>query len=115
MEAASIVAALKPLLPPPPPGAPGPFALSDETTLKRFAADAGLKAFDIFDVACPWEFPDEATVLRGLSSSGVAARAIETSGQDAVDAAHAAAIVPFQQSDGSYRIGATFRCLLAHL
>jgi SAM-dependent methyltransferase len=30
MEAASLVTALKPLLPAPPPGAPGPFALSDD-------------------------------------------------------------------------------------
>jgi ubiquinone/menaquinone biosynthesis C-methylase UbiE len=66
METVIVVTALKPLLPPPPPGAPGPFALSDETTLKRFAADAGLKAFDIIDVESPWKFPDKATVLTGL-------------------------------------------------
>jgi SAM-dependent methyltransferase len=42
MEAASLVAALRPLMPPPPPGAPGPFALSDESALRRFAIDAGL-------------------------------------------------------------------------
>ena len=31
----------------------------------------------------------------------------------AVDAAHAKAIAPFRQADGSYRLRATFRCLLA--
>jgi hypothetical protein len=40
MEAASLVAALRPLMLPPTPGAPGPFALSDESGLRRFAAES---------------------------------------------------------------------------
>jgi SAM-dependent methyltransferase len=79
MEAASLVGALRPLLPPPPPGAPGPFALSDETALRSFAAAAGLTAFEVFDVESPWSYPDEATAIRGLNSSGVSARAMENS------------------------------------
>jgi SAM-dependent methyltransferase len=113
MEAASLVAALKPHLPPPPPGAPGPFALSDETALRAFATDAGLSPMEVFDVDSPWKYPDIATGLRGLKSSGVAARAVANSGEEAVDIAHANALAPFRQSDGSYRIGATFRCLIA--
>lgn len=35
MPAASVVAALRPLTPPPAPGAPGPFALSGESALRR--------------------------------------------------------------------------------
>jgi SAM-dependent methyltransferase len=113
MEAASLVAALRPLLPPPPPGAPGPFALSDETALRAFATGAGLEPVKVFDVDSPWEYPDLSTALRGLNSSGVAVRAIENSSEDAVNEAHSKALAPFRQSDGSYKIGATFRCLLA--
>jgi 2-polyprenyl-3-methyl-5-hydroxy-6-metoxy-1,4-benzoquinol methylase len=113
MEAAAIVGALKGLLPPPPPGAPGPFALSDETALRAFAQGAGLTAMDVTDVDCEWRYPDLDTALRGLGSSGVAAKAAEHSSFDAVNAAHAAALAPFQQVDGSYRLGATFRWLLA--
>jgi ubiquinone/menaquinone biosynthesis C-methylase UbiE len=113
MEAASLLAALRPLLPPPPPGAPGPFALSDETALRAFASAAALEAVEIFDVDSPWQYPDLATALRGLRSSGVAARAIENSGAEAVDDAHAKALAPFRQRDGSYKIGATFRCLVS--
>lgn len=114
MEAASLVAALKPLLPPPPPSAPGPFALSDEAALRGFASAAGLKPIDVFDVESPWTYPDLQTGLRGLRSSGVAARAIANSSEESVDDAHAMALAPFRQSDASYRVGATFRCLLAH-
>ena len=113
MEAASLVGALRPLLPAPPPGAPGPFALSDETALRSLAVAAGLEPEEIFDVDSPWQYQDLATALRGLGSSGVAARAAETVGAKAVDDAHSAALSPFRQADGSYRIGASFRCLIS--
>ena len=112
MEAASLVAALRPLLPPPPPGAPGPFALSDEEALRAFAASAGLESLEVFDVDAPWRYPDLSTALRGLGSSGVAARAIENASDHAVNEAHAKALAPFRQSAGNYKIGATFRCLV---
>lgn len=112
MEAAALVAALKPLLPPPPPGAGGPFALSEPGKLEDLAKSAGLTALEVFDVEAPWHYPDLTTAQKGLGSSGVAAKAAEISGQDALDAAHASALAPFRQSDGSYRIGATFRVLM---
>ena len=113
MEAASLVAALKPLLPPPPPGAPGPFALSDEAALRAFAASAGLRPLEVRDVSCSWVYPDLATALRGLGSSGVAVRAAENSSEESVSQAHTVALKPFCGADGSYRIGASFRWLLA--
>jgi SAM-dependent methyltransferase len=113
MEAASLVAALRPLVPAPPPGAPGPFALSDEAALRAFATSAGLEPLEVFDVDSPWQYPDLSTALRGLNSSGVAVRAVENSSEDAVNEAHSKALEPFRKSDGSYKIGATFRYLLA--
>jgi len=97
--------------PPPAPGAPERFALSDEAALCAFAAGAGLESAEVFDVDSPWRYPDLA--LRGLKSSGVAARAIEHAGEEAVDAALARALAPFRRPDESYRVGATFRCLVA--
>jgi len=113
MQAASLVAALKPLLPAPIHGAPGPFALSDESALRRFAVEAGLKPLRVEDVKCEWWYTNLDTALRGLGSSGVAARAIENSSEQAVTQAHATALEPFRQKDGSYRIGAAFRWLSA--
>ena len=60
-----------------------------------------------------WTYPDLATGVRGLNSSGVAIRAAGLAGEDAVSAAHAAALEPFRQPDGSLRIGARYMALLA--
>jgi SAM-dependent methyltransferase len=113
MEAAELLGALRTLLPKPPAGAPGPFALSAKEALSGFAGDAGLEVVEIFDVDCPWVYQDMETALRGLGSSGVSARAAGVAGREAVDAAHAEALKAFVQADGSYRIGAWFRCLVA--
>jgi SAM-dependent methyltransferase len=113
MGAAALLAVLKPLLPPPPPNAPGPFALSDETALRRFATDAGLKPDLVFDVDSPWIYADEAAALRGLTSTGNAIRAMEHTSVEAVTEAYAKAIPAFRQPDGSVRASAWFRCLLA--
>jgi SAM-dependent methyltransferase len=113
MPAASVITALRPLLPPPPPNAPGPFALSDKVALTGFAEAAGLQPVQVFDVDSPFTYPDLPTALCGLNSSGVAAAAMERAGEEAVSAAHAAALAPFRQADGSYHVPAHFRCLIA--
>jgi len=114
MEVAALLAVLAPFLPPPPPNAPGPFALSDEAALRRFATDAGLQPVDVFDVDSPWTYADEAAAVRGLTSTGNAVRAMERVGEDAVTDAYAKAVPAFRQPDGSVRASAWFRCLLAH-
>lgn len=112
MEMAAVITALGPLLPPPPPGAGGPFALSRADALHRLADAAGLAVADLFDLADPVVYPDRDTALRGLNSSGVAARAMGLVGEEAVTEAHARALAPFRRPDGAYRIGAAFRCML---
>lgn len=112
MPMARVIAALGPLLPPPPPGAAGPFALSDARALQAFATAAGLQPAEMSNVDASIHYPDLATALRGLNASGVAARAIAVAGEAAVTRVHEEALAEFRQADGSYRIGARFRCLL---
>lgn len=113
MEVVALLSAIRPLLPPPPPGAPGPFALSDEKVLRQFAIDAGLEPLEVFDVDSPWIYADETAALRGLTSTGNSIRAMEQAGEQAVLEAYRQAFAPFRQPDGSYRVSAWFRCLLA--
>lgn len=113
MQAAAVVGALRPLLPAPPPGAPGPFALSDPDRLSAFAAQAGLTPRAVIEGDVLWTYPDEATALRGLCAAGVAIRAAELAGDAAVAAAYAAAIAPFRQPDGGFRIGARYLAVIS--
>jgi SAM-dependent methyltransferase len=101
-ELAPYVAALGKLMPPPPPGAPGPFALSAPGALETLVGKAGLKPEGASSVVTTMSFPDEATALRGLIAAGVAERAIRNSSEAAVRAAVAEAIKPRRQADGSY-------------
>jgi mono/diheme cytochrome c family protein len=90
-------------------------ASQQEAALRNFASAAGLEPVEIFDVETPFVYPDQATALRGLNSSGVAARAIEITGETAVAEAHANAVAPYRRPDGSFRFGAVFRCTLARV
>lgn len=93
---------------------PAPFALSDPDLLSGFVAQAGLTPREVIEGDTHWTYPDEATALRGLNSSGVAVRAAGLAGEAAVSAAHAAALAPFRQPDGSFRIGARYMAVIAH-
>lgn len=115
MAMASVITALGPLLPPPPPGAAGPFALSDDVALRALVRDAGLETEEMFDLIAPVLYPDLATALRGLNSSGVAARAMGIAGEEAVTQAHSDALSRFRGEGGDYVIGAAFRCLIARV
>ena len=106
------IKALGSLLPPPPPGSPGPFALSGEGALEKFAAQAGLKPIIHETVACPWNYADDATALRGLLSSGPAIRAIQMKGEDVVKEHILKTLGQFRLKDGTYSISNYFQFLI---
>ena len=108
-EAAGHLKALGSLIPPPPPGAPGPFSLSDESRLKSLAIEAGLAPSTVVDVPCPWAYPDLETALRGMLSAGPAERAIRASSIERARQAVVAAIEPYRTGAGGYRLNNVFR------
>jgi SAM-dependent methyltransferase len=112
-EAAAHLKALGALMPPPPPGAPGPFALSDETKLRAFAQEADLTPLDIVDVSCPWLYPDLDTALRGMLSAGPAERAMRNSSVERARDAVARTLSPYRTGSGGYRLDNVFRYLVA--
>jgi SAM-dependent methyltransferase len=112
-ELASYVYALGKRLPPPPAGAPGPFALSEPGVLRALAEGAGLRVSEEADVACPSIYADEALALRGLLSAGPAVRAIAAAGEDTVRADVLHAIAPYRTADGGYTLQNKFRYVIA--
>jgi SAM-dependent methyltransferase len=112
-EAAAIIKALGSLLPPPPPGAPGPFALSAPGALEDLAHRAGLTAGRAAELSTRWDYPDRETALRAHMSAGPAAKAIEHAGEERVAAAVGDAIAPFRTAAGGYALENSWRYLVA--
>lgn len=112
-EAKAILGAVGALLPPPPPGAGGPFALSAPGALEALVESAGLTAERALEVPTPFVYDDVETARRANRSAGPTRRAIEHAGSAAVDEAVTAALAPFVRSDGSVRIDNVFRVVIA--
>lgn len=112
-ESTAYITALGALLPPPPPGAPGPFALSADGALEALARQAGLTTCGVETVACPWDYPDEQTALRGLLASGPAIRAIQVKGEGVVRDAILNVLAPFKTRSGGYYLRNSYRYIIA--
>jgi SAM-dependent methyltransferase len=113
-EARVLLKAIGSLLPPPPPGAGGPFALAASGALEALVESATITAERTIDVAAPFVFADLDTATRAALSSGPARAAINRVGLDRVREAAAAAQSQFVQPDGTVRLENEFRVVVAH-
>lgn len=112
-EGVALLAALGSLLPPPPPGAPGPFTLSQEGALEALVTQAGMTPGHVEEVDCLFDYPDEKTALRGFLSAGPSIRAIQLAGEEAVREAVGKAFAPFKTASGRYQLRNKFRYMIA--
>jgi SAM-dependent methyltransferase len=112
-QAASILKALSGLLPPPPPGAPGPFALSEPGVLEDMLSRAGLKPEQSAEVDTPFVFTNSDSACRAFMASGPGVVALRRNGDEKVRAAILPALAPFKQPNGSYRMENKFKYVLA--
>ena len=109
-----LIGAVGALLPPPPPGAGGPFALAVPGALEALVERAGLTAERAFEVPTPFIYADIASAQRANLSAGPNRAAIRHAGPDAVRDAISRALEQFVQRDGSVRIDNVFRVVIAH-
>src|SRR5918992_1318821 len=100
-------------MPPPPPGAPGPWALSEKGALEALAERAGLKPARSLSVRVVFPFADDDTAVRGLIAAGPAIRVLRNSGEEATRRAIAEAIRPHREPDGSNALTNEFRFVVA--
>jgi SAM-dependent methyltransferase len=112
-ELAHYLVALGRLMPPAPPGAPGPFALSAAGALEALVERAGLQPAGSGTAPVVMRFEGDDAALRGLLASGPATRAIRHSSEAAACRAVAGAISPYRQGDGSYVMRNEFKFLVS--
>jgi SAM-dependent methyltransferase len=108
-----VLGAIGSLLPPPPPGAAGPFALAAPGALEELVEAAGLAPERSIDVSTPYVHPDVDTAIRSHLSSGPARRAIDHAGRDATVAALRGALEPVTAADGSIHLDNVFKVVIA--
>jgi SAM-dependent methyltransferase len=112
-EIASHLVALQPLMPPAPPDAPGPFALSQPGALASLVGDAGFDVDIVADAAGPFVYPTEEIAMRALMSSGPARSIVHRAGAQVVADAILDGIAEYRRPDGSYRFENTWRFAIA--
>lgn len=103
-QAAVYLKALGSLMPPPPPGTPGPFALSEDGALESLVTQANFKVVKKESVSSPFVYTTLEQALKGLLSAGPARRAILASSREAAIDAVTEAISSFRTESGGYRM-----------
>lgn len=112
-EHAATLAAIGALLPPPPPGAGGPFALSEPGRVEALMEQAGLVASQSGEVPCSFEWSENETAWKAISSAGPIIRAVRVAGEEKVKQAILDSLVPYRTSEGGYRQENKFRYVIA--
>jgi SAM-dependent methyltransferase len=112
-EARGFFAALGRLGPPPPPGAPGPWALSPPGALEDLMAQAGLtiETSGAADVVFAMRNDEEAA--DGFLASGPAERVARHAGREATRQAIIDGLADQRRPDGSYALKNTMRFVIA--
>jgi ubiquinone/menaquinone biosynthesis C-methylase UbiE len=112
-EAATYLKAIGSIMPPSPPGAAGPFALSENQLLERILKEVGFKIISQADIDAVWDYPDTETALKGLMAVGPVARAIESNGFQKVYDTVLAAVQPYIKSNGHVVYNNKFRIVIS--
>jgi pimeloyl-ACP methyl ester carboxylesterase len=86
-----VLDAVRALLPPPPPGASGPLALSEDGALAELLDAAGFEQLIVADVSTPLEYSSESNYVRAWASAGPCVTAARLAGQETLDKAILAA------------------------
>ena len=100
--------AVRSLLPPPPPDAPNPIAISSFEAISRLARDAGLEPVSQAYVSCPGMFIDKEEAIRLWLASAPNVRAIEIVGEAALRSAIADVLPHFRLRNGTYQLDDEF-------
>jgi SAM-dependent methyltransferase len=73
-DAGTVLKKVGSLLPPPPPGTPGPFALSQDGRVESICQSVGLKVIDKQTVFCPWQFSGDEELIKAFMCTGPCVR-----------------------------------------
>lgn len=101
-DGTNVLKAISTLIPPPPPGTPGPFALSEDGKVEGILNNLGLQLESKSAVACPFIYPSLAEGVRSYMGTGPAANAMNYADRGTVEATIRKALAPYHAADDFY-------------
>ena len=112
-EATNVLKSIGTLLPPPPPGTPGPFALSEDGRIESSFEKNGLKLIHKSRVACPFLYASLSDAVKSFMGTGPAAAALNNNEKKVVEQAITKALKPFELVDGFHFLQNHFLVFIA--
>lgn len=98
-DAVQILKSIGALLPPPPAGTPGPFALSEDGRIESLCEKVGLKVASKATINCPFIYSSLTDGIKAFMGTGPAASALKQNTKETVERAIAAAFQQFRLAD----------------
>lgn len=112
-DGTQVLKAIGSLLPPPPAGTPGPFALSEEGVMEEKLQKHGLKLAYKTAVACPFLYASLADGVKSFMGTGPAAIAMNSHSKELVESTIAKALQPFNVTDDFHFLQNSFLVFIA--
>ncbi len=112
-DATNVLKAIGSLLPPPPPGTPGPFALSEDGKIETICEAIGLKVVYKTRVACPFLYHTLDEGIKSFLGTGPAAAAMNHVKESQVQKTIAGAMQPYRLADDMYHLQNSFLLFIA--
>jgi SAM-dependent methyltransferase len=112
-EQPRVMTAISALAPPPPPGTPGPFALSSPGMLESVLDASGLRVLDRGQTTVVLEYRDAEEASRAMMAGSGGVRAIRHVGEERVRQVILEHLGPFRVEVGGYRFTNRFQWVIA--
>lgn len=101
-DATEVLKAISGLTPPPPPGTPGPFALSEDGKVESILTGLGLQLESRHIVPCQFIYPSLTDAIKSFMGTGPAANALNYANKSTVEDTIVASLTPYHAIDNFY-------------
>ena len=112
-DATNILKAIGSLMPPPPPGTPGPFALSEDGKMETILNTVNLKLQIKTKVSCPFLYYSLNDGIKSFMGTGPAAAATYYATEKQVEQIIANLLRPYHLTEGIYHLQNSFLLFIA--
>ncbi len=112
-DAPNVLKAIGVLLPPPPPGTPGPFALSEDGKMESILQSIDMKMVYKTKVSCPFLYHSLGDGIKSFMGTGPAAAAMNYASKKMVEQTITDSLQPYHLTEDLYHLQNSFLLFIA--